>query len=70
MMILLLGVQHGWDIFYVFGVPTVGHPKFSYTARDAEVSKVTMQLIRHFVKEGYDIYWFSIYKFSFTLTYI
>ncbi|VDI49368.1 neuroligin [Mytilus galloprovincialis] len=47
-----IGVQHGWDIFYVFGVPTVGHPKFSYTARDAEVSKVTMQLIRHFVKEG------------------
>ncbi|CAG2204352.1 NLGN [Mytilus edulis] len=47
-----IGVQHGWDIFYVFGVPTVGHPKFSYTARDAEVSKMTMQLISNFVKEG------------------
>ncbi|XP_052093636.1 neuroligin-4, X-linked-like isoform X1 [Mytilus californianus] len=47
-----IGVQHGWDPFYVFGVPTVGHPKFSYTARDAEVSKVTMQLISDFVKKG------------------
>ncbi|XP_052093646.1 acetylcholinesterase-like [Mytilus californianus] len=47
-----IGVQHGWDIFYVFGVPTVGHPKFSYTARDTEVSKVTMQLISNFVKKG------------------
>ncbi|XP_071155756.1 neuroligin-4, X-linked-like [Mytilus edulis] len=47
-----IGVQHGWDIFYVFGVPTVGHPKFSYTPRDAEVSKRTMQLISNFVKKG------------------
>ncbi|CAC5378154.1 NLGN [Mytilus coruscus] len=52
-----IGVQHGWDIFYVFGVPTVGHSKFSYTARDAEVSKVTMQLISNFVKKGCDIHW-------------
>lgn len=48
-----IGVQHGWDLFYVFGIPTVGHPMFSYTPRDANVSKTTMNIIGEFVKRGH-----------------
>ncbi|XP_071145298.1 neuroligin-4, Y-linked-like isoform X2 [Mytilus edulis] len=48
-----IGVQHGWDLFYVFGIPTVGHPKFNYTPRDAKVSEKTMNIIGDFVKRGH-----------------
>lgn len=48
-----LGVQHGWDLFYVFGLPTIGHPNFSYIPRDADLSKTTMRIITDFFKEGY-----------------
>ncbi|XP_063408489.1 cholinesterase 1-like [Mytilus trossulus] len=48
-----IGVQHGWDLFYVFGIPTVGHPKFSYTPRDAKVSEKTMNIIGEYVKRGH-----------------
>ncbi|VDI27354.1 Hypothetical predicted protein [Mytilus galloprovincialis] len=47
------GVQHGWDLFYVFGVPTIGHPNFSYTRRDARVSRDTMKLISEYVRKGF-----------------
>ncbi|VDI79849.1 acetylcholinesterase [Mytilus galloprovincialis] len=48
-----IGVQHGWDLFYVFGIPKVGHPKFNYTPRDAKVSEKTMNIIGEFVKRGH-----------------
>ncbi|XP_071145286.1 neuroligin-4, X-linked-like [Mytilus edulis] len=48
-----IGVQHGWDLFYVFGQPLVGHPGFTYTPRDAAVARETMTLISDFVKNGY-----------------
>ncbi|CAC5367486.1 NLGN [Mytilus coruscus] len=48
-----IGVQHGWDLFYVFGQPLVGHPGFTYTPRDAAVARETMTVISDFVKNGY-----------------
>ncbi|XP_052098497.1 cholinesterase 1-like isoform X2 [Mytilus californianus] len=47
------GVQHGWDLFYTFGVPTIGHSNIAYTPRDASVSKDTMKLISEYVRKGY-----------------
>lgn len=47
------GVQHGWDLFYTFGVPTVGHLNIAYTPRDAQVSKDTMKLISEYVRKGF-----------------
>ncbi|CAG2209381.1 unnamed protein product [Mytilus edulis] len=46
-------VQHGWDLFYTFGVPTVGHLNIAYTPRDAQVSRDTMKLISEYVRKGY-----------------
>lgn len=46
------GVPHGWDLFYVFGAPLVGHPKHNYTSRDIEVAKTTMTLFSNYVKYG------------------
>lgn len=48
-----VGVPHGWDLFYVFGAPLVGHPKHNYTSRDIEVAKTTMTLFSNYVKYGY-----------------
>ena len=47
-----IGVPHGWDLFYVFGAPLVGHPKHNYTARDIEVAKTTMTIFSNYVKYG------------------
>lgn len=47
-----IGVQHGWDLFYVFGAPLVGNPNFPFTSRDVEVSMATMSIISDFVKSG------------------
>lgn len=47
------GVPHGWDLFYIFGVPMVGHHIHNYTERDRDVSKATMTLFSSYVKHGY-----------------
>jgi hypothetical protein len=44
------GVNHGEDIFYMFGVPLVGSNLTTYTHADIEVSKVEMTLYSNFVK--------------------
>ncbi|VDI79855.1 neuroligin [Mytilus galloprovincialis] len=47
------GIPHGWDLFYVFGAPLVGHSHHVYTPRDVQVSKTTMKLFSNYVKYGY-----------------
>ncbi|XP_076083759.1 neuroligin-4, X-linked-like [Mytilus galloprovincialis] len=47
------GVPHGWDLFYMFGMPLVGHHLHNYTARDVEVTKTSMSLLSDYVKYGY-----------------
>lgn len=47
------GVPHGWDLFYIFGVPMVGHHIHNYTERDRDVSMATMTLFSNYVKHGY-----------------
>ncbi|XP_048760480.1 neuroligin-4, Y-linked-like isoform X2 [Ostrea edulis] len=46
------GVEHGQDIFYMFGVPLVGSKHTTYTQADIEVSKAEMALYSNFVKSG------------------
>lgn len=49
-----IGIQHGWDLFYIFGMPLVGHHSHQYYAeRDKEVSKKTMIWFSNYVKYGY-----------------
>ncbi|GAB1600090.1 acetylcholinesterase-like [Argonauta hians] len=46
------GIPHGEDIFYLFGVPIVGHPLRNYTELDKEVSRKYMSLFESFIKTG------------------
>lgn len=49
---LYLGVPHGRDLFYQFGVPLVGHKLYTYTEKDKEASRHLMKLIGRFVRYG------------------
>ena len=52
------GVPHGEDLFYLFGIPFIGHPRQKYYEIDKEVSKLTMTMWSNYVKYGYvDINW-------------
>lgn len=46
------GVNHGNDIFYLFGVPLLGRPDVNFTSSDVEASKAEMTLYSNFVKSG------------------
>ncbi|XP_071119060.1 acetylcholinesterase-like isoform X2 [Haliotis cracherodii] len=46
------GVPHGRDLFYLFGCPFSGHPRYNYTEEDRQVSKVFMNMWINFVKAG------------------
>nr|XP_011442801.2 neuroligin-4, X-linked [Crassostrea gigas] len=46
------GVNHGQDIFYLFGVPLLGKPDVNFTSSDVEASKAEMTLYSNFVKSG------------------
>lgn len=46
------GVNHGHDIFYLFGVPLLGRSDMNFTSSDVEASKAEMALYSHFVKSG------------------
>lgn len=46
------GVNHGHDIFYLFGVPLLGRPDVNFTSSDVEASKAEMTLYSNFVKSG------------------
>ncbi|XP_041360148.1 neuroligin-4, X-linked-like [Gigantopelta aegis] len=48
----LAGVPHGLDLFYLFGCPFSGHPRFNYSNEDREVSRVFIELWSNFVKNG------------------
>ncbi|XP_062567471.1 neuroligin-4, Y-linked-like [Saccostrea cucullata] len=46
------GIPHGADLFYIFGLPHVGHPQFTFDDRDREASTMTMTMWTNFVKTG------------------
>ena len=50
---LIVGVNHGHDIFYLFGIPLLGNPLIQFTKTDEEVSRVEMTLYSNFVKFGW-----------------
>lgn len=51
-MFKFTGVNHGHDIFYLFGVPLLGRPDVNFTSSDVEASKAEMTLYSNFVKSG------------------
>ncbi|KAL3867622.1 hypothetical protein ACJMK2_040503 [Sinanodonta woodiana] len=46
------GIEHGRDIFYLFGLPLVGHARFNFTDEDRKMSRYMMKLYGDFVKTG------------------
>ncbi|KAK3583096.1 hypothetical protein CHS0354_036832 [Potamilus streckersoni] len=46
------GIEHGRDIFYLFGLPFVGHQRFNFTDEDRKMSGYMMELYGNFVKTG------------------
>ncbi|CAH1773538.1 unnamed protein product [Owenia fusiformis] len=48
----LLGVPHGVDLFYLFGIPLEGHPTRNYTDQDKQMSHHTMTFFGNFIKNG------------------
>lgn len=53
MYILYSGVPHGVDLFYVFGVPLVGHERYKYDEVDQEASRKAMTIFSDFTKGKY-----------------
>ncbi|XP_064607053.1 cholinesterase 1-like [Liolophura sinensis] len=49
---LALGVPHGADLFFLFGCPFSGHPKYSYTEADRSMSHYYMDMVGNIVKDG------------------
>ncbi|XP_071144925.1 fatty acyl-CoA hydrolase precursor, medium chain-like isoform X2 [Mytilus edulis] len=47
-----LGVPHGRDLFYLFGVPFVGHKHYNYSETDKVASRLMMTLWGNFVRYG------------------
>lgn len=45
-------VPHGQDLFYVFGIPLIGHSKFNFTSADISLSKHMINIWAKFVKNG------------------
>ncbi|XP_022313731.2 neuroligin-4, X-linked-like isoform X2 [Crassostrea virginica] len=48
------GVPHGVDLFYVFGVPLVGHERYKYDEVDQEASRKAMTIFSDFTKGKFD----------------
>ena len=53
MYISYSGVPHGVDLFYVFGVPLVGHERYKYDEVDQEASRKAMTIWSDFTKGKY-----------------
>ena len=52
-VVFFTGVPHGDDLFYIFGIPLVGHGINKYHEMDKNVSEITMSMWSNFVKYGY-----------------